>query len=145
MTVESRTSATSDARSTPLPVPFTRTPLTTLVVSLGLNLLIWAGAQLAGADFEVSRPGAQPMTVGPVTIALMTAAPVLLGSVVLAVATRRSPRAQPVLGWLGLVIGILTAPMPFTVQAGTGTQVTLAAMHLVSGAVWWLTLRRSSR
>jgi len=108
-------------------------------------LLIWAGALLAGADFEVSRPGAEPMTVGPVTIALMTVAPLLLGGVVLAVATRRSPRVHTVLGWLGLAIGILTAPMPFTVHAGTGTQVALAAMHLVTGVVWWLALRRSSR
>ncbi len=145
MTVKNPTPATHDVSNTTLPFPVARTSLAILGTSLGLNLLIWAGALLAGADFEVSRAGAEPMTVGAVTIALMTVAPLLLGGVVLALATRRSPRALTVLGWLGLAIGILTAPMPFTMLAGTGTQVALAAMHVVTGVVWWLALPRSSQ
>ncbi|ANS79707.1 hypothetical protein SGUI_2311 [Serinicoccus hydrothermalis] len=112
-------------------------------VSLVLNLLVWGLARLVGADFDVTRPGAGPMTVGPVMVAVMTVIPVALGGALTWFLGRTRPRAVTALAWVGLAIGLLTVPMPFTVEASATTQTALAAMHVVTGVVWWILLRRA--
>ena len=115
------------------------------LVGNGLALLV---GTLAGADMEVLQPGAsEPVEVGIAMVATMTVGPLLLGTIALLVAARWGARAWPkvwqALAWLGLAIGILTVFMPFTVEAGTDTRLTLASMHVTTGVVWFVALRRT--
>lgn len=55
---------------------------------------------------------------------------------------RRCVSVAALANLLVLLLGrIAGAGMPFTVEASTATQVTLAAMHVVSGAVWFGAVR----
>ncbi len=111
-----------------------------------INLLVYAVGRAAGAELEVTQPRADgPMAIGPDNILLVTVLPILLGGIILAVATRRGARAWIVLGWTGLLVGVLTIVMPFTVIATTATRVTLATMHLITGVAWFVALRHTSR
>lgn len=84
------------------------------------------------------------MQIGLGAVAVATLVPVLLGGLVLVVSAPRSRRAPGVLAWLGLAIGVLTVITPISAQADLGTKVVLASMHLTTGVVWWLALRRQS-
>jgi len=64
----------------------------------------------------------------------------LVGGGLLALLAHRTPRAWPVLAWLGVALAVATLPMPLLADATTGTRAGLAAMHLVAGAVWWTAL-----
>lgn len=119
------------------------------VVALAANLATFVVARLWGVDMSVRPPGGEEMVVGPGTITAMTVVPVLLGSVLLRTLRERGAVAWRVLGWVGLAVGVLTASAPFSVEAGSGTRVALACMHVVTGVVWVLVvhaaLRRSAR
>ena len=111
-----------------------------------INLLVHAIGRAAGAELEVTQPGADgPMAIGPGNVLLMTVLPILLGGIILAVAIRWGGRAWNVLSWTGLFVGVLTIVMPFTVTATTATRVTLATMHLITGVAWFVALRHTSR
>lgn len=106
------------------------------------NLAVWGGARLIGADFHVVRPDGVAFTVGAGPVVLFTVGSIVIGALALALATRLSARAWRVLAWLGLAIGILTVPMPFTVTAGLDTQLALGTMHVLTGLAWFAALRR---
>ncbi len=109
------------------------------------NLLVLLVGRLAGADMSVVQAGAtEAMTLDAGLVALMTALPVAMGTAALAVATRWGRRGWMTVGWLGLAVGLLTTVSPFTVGATTSTAVTLAGMHVVTGVVWFVLVRRSS-
>lgn len=105
------------------PRPVLRAVIGSAVLALAANLLLWGTARLLGVDFTVSPPNGAAMTVGPAVISAMTLAPLMVGGLVLAVASRRRAGAWRLVGWLGLIVGIVTAPMPFTVEAVFGTQL----------------------
>jgi hypothetical protein len=118
------------------------TGLRTAVLSLVANLVILAVGRLAGADLLVTPPGADTNEVGPATVTFMTLTPLLVGTLTLVVADRWGARGWRLLAWLGLVIGVVSAVMPFTVTATPATHLTLAPMHLVAGAAWFASVRR---
>lgn len=121
------------------------TGLTSAAIALAGNLAVLAVARLAGADMLVQRDEATAsMTIGVVPIALTSVVPTLLATVLLLATRRRGPRAWRALAATGLVVGIVTAPAPFTMLAETGTQVSLALMHAVTGGVWFAVVRRAA-
>lgn len=94
---------------------------------------------------SVVQPGAtEAIEFGAVIVALGTVIPLALGTAALALATRWGSRGWVAVAWLGLAVGLLTTVSPFTVVASTSTSVTLAAMHVVAGVVWFALVRRSS-
>lgn len=115
----------------------------TLAVSLVLNLVTWFIARAAGVDFVTQVEGRMPLEVTSVPIVVMTVVPVLLGGILLLILGRWL-RAWNILAIVGLGVGVLSVIAPFTVQASTGTSVSLAIMHLVVGGVWFLALRRGA-
>ena len=82
--------------------------------------------------------------VGVGLVVLMSVTPALLGGLALQFAARRGVRAWRAVGWLGLALGLLTVPMPLTVQASVGTTVTLSSMHVIAGLVWFAAIRRAA-
>lgn len=139
MTTSVRTSTSAATHSTAALLR----PLTTIGLgALILNLIPWGMGRIVGVDFVVAPPGDGTMVVGPISIGVMTLLPVAVGGVLTALAARRRPRVVSALAWIGLAIGIITLPMPYAVQASSGTHLVLASMHLITGLVWWATLRR---
>lgn len=122
-----------------------RTALAAAVVIATANLVVLGVGHLSGADMRVAQtPAAAPTQVGIGPVLLMSVAPAILGGLVLWLAARRGVRAWRTVGWLGLTLGVLTIAMPFSVQASTGTSMTLAGMHLVAGLVWFTAVRRAA-
>ena len=121
-----------------------RTGLTSAAVALTADAVVVAVARAAGADLLVRRELSEPaMTVGPGTVAATTLVPMLGATLLLLAARRWGPRSWRALASVGLVVGLLTAPAPFTVLAGTSTQMSLALMHVVAGVVWFVVVRRA--
>lgn len=122
-----------------------RTALAAAAVIAAANLVVLGIGHLSGADMQVAQTAAAaPNQVGLGSVLLMSVAPAILGGLALQLAARRGVRAWRTVGWLGLALGLLTIPMPFTVQASAGTSVTLAGMHLVAGLVWLIAVRRAA-
>lgn len=107
------------------------------------NLAVLAVARLAGADMSVQPPGVEPMNVGALMVTMTTLIPVVGGTILLVLLRKRAQKSWRIMATLGLVVGILTAPGPFTVGADLATGVGLASMHLVTSLVWFLVVRRA--
>jgi hypothetical protein len=121
-----------------------RTALSAGLVIASLNLLVLGVGHLLGADMLVAQSaGSAASEIGIGSVVLMSLAPTVLGGVALWLAARRSVRGWLAVGWLGLALGLVTVPMPFTVVASTGTSVTLGSMHVVAGLVWLTAVRRA--
>lgn len=122
-----------------------RTTLAAAAVIAATNLVVLGVGHLAGADMRVAQTAGSTATeVGVDSVLLMSAVPAILGGLTLWLAARRGVRAWRAVGWLGLALGVLTIPMPFTVQASTGTSLTLASMHVVAGLVWLTAVHRAT-
>lgn len=125
-------------------VPWRTTSAVAAVIA-GANFVVLAAGHLFGADMRVAQTaGAVPTQIGVGPVLLMSILPAVLGGLALWLAARRGPAAWRAVGWLGLALGVLTVPMPFMVQASTGTSITLASMHLVAGVLWLIAVRRAA-
>lgn len=121
-----------------------RTGLTSGAAALAANAVLFAVARAAGADMLVRRDVSEPgMAIGLGTVAVTTLAPMLAGTLMLLAVRRWGPRSWRALAVIGLVVALATAPAPFTVLAGTTTQVALALMHVMSGVAWFAMVRRA--
>jgi len=109
------------------------------LAALIVNVVVWAGLTARGAELVVTR-GGSAMQIGALPVVASTVLPMLVGGGLLALLAHRTPRAWPVLAWLGVALAVATLPMSLLADATTGTRVGLAAMHLVAGAVWWTAL-----
>lgn len=114
-------------------------------IALMVNLAVLTVAAITGADMSGHPPGQDAMDVGVAMVAAVTAVPVLLGSALLVVLRGRGGRVWRILALLGLIVGVTTAPAPFTVDAEGATRVALASMHVITGLVWFVVVRRAAR
>ncbi|GAB7193065.1 hypothetical protein NUM3379_37740 [Kineococcus sp. NUM-3379] len=117
----------------------------TAALAVTANLIALVAGRFAGADMVVRQPGAAAQTIGVVHVVVATLVGLAAGALLLLVLRNRGPRAWTALAIAGLVVGLATTPAPFSTAAGTGTQVTLAAMHVLAGLVWFLRVRRGPR
>lgn len=137
--------ATAPTRTAPSPGAAWRAGAVAGLLAAALNVAVLLVAGAVGADLLVRPVAGQPAeTVGIPMVLLMTLAPVVVGTVLLVVLARRA-RAWDALAWIGLAAGLLTTPAPFFVDARLGTAVALAAMHVVTGVVWFVVVRRAAR
>jgi hypothetical protein len=114
--------------------------LAALIAATG-SLVLYVAARLAGTDFHVTPAGAaRGMDVNAVFVLITIAVPILLGTLVLRALAGRA-RAWSVLAWTGLALGLVTTAIPLTASADTSARLTLAAMHVLTGAAWWYALR----
>ncbi|WP_258725810.1 DUF6069 family protein [Cellulomonas sp. NS3] len=122
-----------------------RTGLVAAGVALVANLLVLVVSRALGADHLVRQtPDAAASEVTFVMVVVMTVVPLLVATALLLPLRRWGARAWRTLAAVGLALGLLTVPMPFAVDATTGTQVGLALMHVVVGVVWFVLVRRAA-
>lgn len=101
------------------------------------NLACYAIASVAGATWAVDAP----VAIGPFPIAGTTLVAMGLGALVATRLVRRDARFRNVAAWGGLAFALLTVPSPFFVSSDATSSVALAAMHVITGAAWFLWLR----
>lgn len=111
------------------------------LIAATASLVLYVAARFAGTDFHVTPAGAaRGMDVSAVFVLITIAVPILLGTLVLRTLAGRA-RAWSVLAWTGLALGLVTTVIPLTASADTSARLTLAAMHVLTGAAWWYALR----
>ncbi len=114
------------------------TGLTSIGIALAANLAVLAVALQAGAEMVAAQT-----SIGVFFVAANTVVPLLVATLVLLPLRRWGARAWRVLATTGLVIGLVSSPAPFTVSAEDLTRAALAAMHVITGVVWFLVVRRA--
>lgn len=114
------------------------------VIAATGSLALYAAARLAGTDFQITPAGAARGTdVTAAFVLVSIAVPLLLGTLLLRALSGRA-RAWSALAWTGLGLGIVTIATPLMAEADTGARLTLAVMHVVTGAAWWYAVRHNS-
>ena len=116
-----------------------RTGLISISVALAANLALLAVALLAGAEMVAAQT-----SIGATFVALNTVGPLLIATLILLPMRRRGARAWRALATTGLAVGFVTSPAPFTVSAEDSTRLALAAMHVITGVIWFLVVRRAA-
>lgn len=124
-----------------------RTGFTAAGIALAASLVVLLVARLSGADMVARPPQTDATTtIGVLSVAVVTVVATLVGSLLLVLLRRRGgARAWLALAWIGLAVGVLTTPAPLTVDATAGTRVALACMHVLTGLVWLVVVRRAAR
>jgi hypothetical protein len=93
-----------------------------------VNVAIYLAFSAAGATYENSVLGAP---VGVPNVLLMTIVPMLVGMLVVALASRRWPRLLTVGRWVGAALALATIAMTAAGGFATLAFVALALMHVV--------------
>ena len=115
------------------------------VLALAANLAALAVATAAGAEMVVQPAGAtETLAVGALLVIVTTVVPLALGTILLVVRRWRGPKAWRALAAVGLTIGIVTVVGPLTTTASAGTKTALAFMHVATGVIWFLVVRRAA-
>ena len=83
----------------------------------------------------VPDPQGKLVEVGLGQVALMSIAPLLLGTAAAAIAVRYKVNLRWVQG-LALVLTLLSFIAPLSLDSGTSTKLILAAMHVVAGVAF---------
>jgi hypothetical protein len=139
------TEHTQVSRSTP---PLTlRVGLSAALLATGSNVMVFALGRTSGVPFLVAgQGGAGPAHVTLAHVVVATLATMAVGTVVAALAVRRSPRLLRTVLVAGVVIAVASAAAPLTMGLGIATRLLLASMHLVAGfglaAALWPNRRR---
>jgi hypothetical protein len=110
------------------------------VVATGAAALVWVGATVAGVDVAV-RSGSGTREVGLVSVIVTALVVAVAAAGLLRDLERRTPAARRVWTRIALAVWVVSFAAPAgarTLSAG----LTLAALHLVVGAVVIVALRR---
>lgn len=135
-----RTEPARTVRSIPVRV------LAALMTSIALSLVALGIASAAGATMLVTTPGSpEPMQINAGQVVVSLAMPMLIVGALLWWLGRSRPALVRWIAWIGLAIGVLTAPMPFSATSDLPTALALAAMHAVAGIAWFVALTARSR
>lgn len=115
--------------------------------------LLAAGAALVvnlGLYFIATGVGYQPWVVWRMTafigiswwiVAFMSIVPTIVGTVITMMVAGRSRQTVARMARIGLIAAIGTMVFPLVMGLGIPSKITLAAMHLVCGVLWWAALR----
>ena len=108
------------------------------VTAAAVNSAIYAVGRVAGVDFLVeSGTTSERIQAGHVlTLSLISFA---VGLLAVAIAAWRRPRWR-LFQVFGAIIAVGSIVMDVTIDASAATKLVLASMHLVVGAVYWVTL-----
>lgn len=144
MAIESAAVAAPSATRTRTPGEVARVGVVAAGAAVVTNLSVLLLGRVAGADMVLGR-GSATQTVAVVPVVVATLIGLLAGTVLLVVVCNRGHRAWTAVAITGLVVGLATVPAPLSMAAETTTHATLAAMHAVTGLVWFLVVRRAAR
>jgi len=116
-----------------------------VLLSVVAATIVWFIATLAGAEFAVTSPLAGTMSID-LTLLIATVLPIALAAWgVLALLERFTPRAKSIWTIAAVVVLGLSLPPLALLGATVGTTVALVLMHLVTGLILILGLRRGAR
>lgn len=138
--------AVTSEKTVALPAPLGwRTGGLAVAASLAGNVIVWAVTSVAGADMMVRPTGAaEPMKVNVGWVVASTALPLLVATVLMVLLRHRGAATWRMLAWVGLCIGVLTIVMPLTATTTVDTRVALTSMHLITGLVWFTSVRHAA-
>lgn len=137
------TSATSST-SASVALPVWIRGLIAAAVAAVVNVVIRLIASAAGADMLVDARGTST-AVTPAAVLIATTLPIVLGGIFVWLVARRTPRAQVVFAWVGLILGVATIPVPLLSAPDIATGLSLAPMHVVAGAAWFSAMMLGQR
>ena len=101
-----------------------------------LNLLVYGVGSAVGATWL-----ANGQTIAWFLVVVATVVPMAIGGLLTWLLSRRWAKAVSVMAWVGLVLGVITAPAPLLSSDNRPTALALAAMHVVTGVVWFIAVR----
>jgi hypothetical protein len=115
--------------------------LVALVASIALSLVAFGIAAAAGATMLVITPGSpEPVQITALQVVVSLALPMLVVGALVWWLGRSRPMLVRWAAWIGLVVGVLSAGMPFSATSDLPTALALAAMHAIAGVVWFVAL-----
>ena len=116
------------------------------VAAAAANAAVWAAGRAADVSFLVTPLFGKAATqVGIIPVVLTTLIAFAVGMGLFALAARRSDRwARTVLA-VGVLFAVVSTGGPLSTAEDTATGVLLAAMHLLTGAVFAITASRARR
>jgi Family of unknown function (DUF6069) len=109
------------------------------------NLAVLGVARLEGANMVIQTSVSRPAVhISIVLVIVTTLFPVLIGTLALIPARRWGSRGWRALAAAGLALGVLSVVLPLAMEAGPGTRLALASMHVIAGLTWFLIVRRAA-
>jgi Family of unknown function (DUF6069) len=109
-------------------------------------LLLLGIGVLAGADMNVQPPGStSALAIGPELVVVTAIVPLVPATLLLAAVRRRGPKGWRLLATTGLAVGVVSAAGPLLSTATPGTKAVLVSMHVVTGLIWFVLVRRAAR
>ena len=110
------------------------------------DLMVLGIGRLVGADMRVQPPGSSSMlAIGPELVVVTAIVPLVPATLLLAAVRRHGSRAWRLLATTGLAVGVVSAAGPLLSTATPATRAVLASMHVVTGLIWFVLVRRAAR
>lgn len=107
------------------------------VVAIALNLVLWLIGRVADVSFVVpGRGGGSPVEVAAPHVVLTTLVPFAAGLALFALVGSRSRRWRLGILALAVLVTVGSLAMPLRLDTDAWTRTLLAAMHLLTGAVF---------
>jgi hypothetical protein len=116
-----------------------------VAVAVAAAVAVWAIASLAGSSLEVSSPLVGTLQIDAVLVVAGALLLALAAWAVLALLERFTRRPRTVWTVTAIAVLVLSLPPLAFLDANDGTKVALAFIHVVTGLVLILMLRRSAR
>lgn len=107
-----------------------------IAIAIVLNLVVFAIGSAAGATWL-----ANGQTIVWFLVVVATIIPMAVGAVITWLLTKRWSKAETAMAWIGLVFAVISVPAPLLSSGDRPTGVALAAMHVVTGIVWFIAIR----
>ncbi len=119
--------------------------LLAVAAAVAAPLVVWVVASLAGASLEVTSPVAGTMRIDALLVIVTALALALAAWGVLALLERFTRNARRVWTIVAAAVLVVSLPPLAFLDAPAGTKVALAVMHVATGLVLILMLRRGAR
>jgi len=113
------------------------------VLAALINSLIFFIAKSADATMIINQGGSQDIALGMVLG--MTFFALVVAAFFASLIGKKSQGFVSKAPLIGLVFGIVTAAAPFSASDDSKTSLGLASMHIVSGLVWYVGTKRSTK
>lgn len=111
-----------------------------------INIILFVAVDAAGVEFAIDRGSASaPMELNVGHVAVTTVLALVVGWGAAALARRRGRPGLATVAVVGGVVAAVSAVFPLVTDADLGARLTLAAMHLVTGACFVVGIERLRR
>jgi hypothetical protein len=113
------------------------------VLAAVINSIIFLIAKSADATMIINQGGSQEITLGMVIGTSIFA--LVVASFVASLIGKKSQGFVSKAPLIGLIFGVVSTAVPFSASEDSKTSLGLASMHVVSGLVWYVGTKRSTK